>query len=69
MVLGGHGDDMVPLVRYATVAGIKVEDLIPKDKLDAMVARTRAGGIEIVNLLKTGSAYYAPATAGIARFF
>ena len=63
MVLGGHGDDMVPLVRYATVAGIKVEDLIPKDKLDAMVARTRSGGIEIVNLLKTGSAYYAPSAS------
>ena len=63
MVLGGHGDDMVPLVRYATVAGIKVEDLLPKDKLDAMVARTRNGGIEIVNLLKTGSAYYAPSAS------
>jgi malate dehydrogenase len=63
MVLGGHGDDMVPLVRYATVAGIKVEDLIPKDKLDAMVTRTRNGGIEIVNLLKTGSAYYAPSAS------
>ena len=63
MVLGGHGDDMVPLVRYATVAGIKVEDLIPKDKLDAMVTRTRNGGIEIVNLLKTGSAYYAPSSS------
>jgi malate dehydrogenase len=63
MVLGGHGDDMVPLVRYATVAGIKVEDLIPKEKHDPMVARTRNGGIEIVNLLKTGSAYYAPSAA------
>ncbi len=63
MVLGGHGDDMVPRVRYATVAGIKVEDLIPKDKLDAMVTRTRNGGIEIVNLLKTGSAYYAPSSS------
>jgi len=63
MVLGGHGDDMVPLVRYATVAGIKVEDLIAKDKLDAMVTRTRKGGGEIVNLLKTGSAYYAPSSA------
>ena len=63
MVLGGHGDDMVPLVRYATVAGIKVEDLIPNDKLDAMVTRTRNGGIEIVNLLKTGSAYYAPSAS------
>ncbi len=63
MVLGGHGDDMVPLVRYATVAGIKVEDLIPQDRLDAMVTRTRTGGIEIVNLLKTGSAYYAPSSS------
>ncbi|MGD0016079.1 MAG: malate dehydrogenase [Verrucomicrobiia bacterium] len=63
MVLGGHGDDMVPLVRYATVAGKKVEDLISKDKLDAMIARTRNGGAEIVSLLKTGSAYYAPSSA------
>jgi len=63
MVLGGHGDDMVPLVRYATIAGIKVEDLIPKDKLDAMVTRTRNGGAEIVSLLKTGSAYYAPSSS------
>ena len=63
MVLGGHGDDMVPLVRYATVSGIKVEDLLPKEKLDAIVTRTRNGGIEIVNLLKTGSAYYAPSAA------
>ena len=63
MVLGGHGDDMVPLVRYATVAGIQVEALLPKDKLDAMVARTRNGGAEIVALLKTGSAYYAPSSA------
>jgi len=65
MVLGGHGDDMVPLVRYATVAGIKVEALIPKDKLDAMVARTRNGGAEIVGLLKTGSAYYAPSSSTV----
>ncbi|MCX7887082.1 MAG: malate dehydrogenase [Verrucomicrobiae bacterium] len=63
MVLGGHGDDMVPLVRYATVAGIQVGDLIPKERLDALVARTRQGGAEIVNLLKTGSAYYAPSAA------
>ena len=63
MVLGGHGDDMVPLVRYATVAGIKVEDLLPKDKLDALVTRTRNGGAEIVSLLKTGSAYYAPSSS------
>jgi malate dehydrogenase len=63
MVLGGHGDDMVPLVRYATVAGIKVEDLIAKDKLDTLVTRTRNGGAEIVALLKTGSAYYAPSSS------
>ena len=63
MVLGGHGDDMVPLVRYSTVAGIKVEDLIAKDKLDAIVTRTRNGGAEIVGLLKTGSAYYAPSSS------
>jgi len=66
MVLGGHGDDMVPLARYATVSGIAVEHLIPKDRLDALVTRTRNGGAEIVNLLKTGSAYYAPASS-IAR--
>ncbi len=65
VVLGGHGDDMVPLVRYTTVAGKKVEDLIPKGKLDAMVARTRNGGAEIVSLLKTGSAYYAPSAATV----
>lgn len=63
MVLGGHGDDMVPLVRYATVAGIRVEDLLPKERLDALVTRTRNGGAEIVNLLKTGSAYYAPSSS------
>jgi malate dehydrogenase len=63
MVLGGHGDDMVPLVRYATVAGIRVEDLLPKNKLDALVTRTRNGGAEIVALLKTGSAYYAPSSS------
>lgn len=63
MVLGGHGDDMVPLTRYATVAGIRVEDLLPREKLDALVTRTRNGGAEIVGLLKTGSAYYAPASS------
>jgi len=63
MVLGGHGDDMVPLVRYATVAGIKVEDLLPKEKLDTLIDRTRKGGAEIVGLLKTGSAYYAPSSS------
>jgi malate dehydrogenase len=62
-VLGGHGDDMVPLVRYSTVAGIPLPDLLPKDRLDAIVDRTRKGGAEIVNLLKTGSAYYAPSAA------
>src|SRR6187401_1947126 len=70
-VLGGHGDDMVPLVRYSTVAGIPIPDLIKmgwstQDKIDAIVDRTRGGGGEIVALLKTGSAYYAPATSGIA---
>jgi len=62
-VLGGHGDTMVPSTRYTTVAGIPVEDLIPKPKLDAVVERTRKGGGEIVALLKTGSAYYAPSAA------
>ena len=62
-VLGGHGDDMVPLPRYSTVAGIPLPDLLPKEKIDAIVARTRKGGAEIVNLLKTGSAYYAPSAA------
>jgi len=62
-VLGGHGDDMVPLPRYSTVAGIPLPDLLPKEKIDAIVERTRKGGAEIVNLLKTGSAYYAPSAA------
>ena len=62
-VLGGHGDDMVPLARYSTVAGIPVTELIPKEKLEAIIKRTRQGGAEIVNLLKTGSAYYAPSAA------
>ncbi len=62
-VLGGHGDDMVPLPRYSTVAGIPLPDLMSKEKIDAIVARTRKGGAEIVNLLKTGSAYYAPSAA------
>jgi malate dehydrogenase len=64
-VLGGHGDDMVPLTRYSTVAGIPLPELMPKDKLDAIVTRTRKGGAEIVNLLKTGSAYYAPSAAAV----
>lgn len=62
-VLGGHGDTMVPLVRYTTVAGIPVSELIAKDRLDSIVQRARDGGAEIVNLLKTGSAFYAPAAS------
>jgi malate dehydrogenase len=62
-VLGGHGDTMVPLPRYSTVAGIPITELIPKDRLDAIVQRTRDGGAEIVKFLKTGSAYYAPSAA------
>jgi malate dehydrogenase len=69
-VLGGHGDTMVPVIEYSTVAGIPVPDLIKmgwstKERIDAIVARTRSGGGEIVGLLKTGSAYYAPATSAI----
>jgi malate dehydrogenase len=63
MVLGGHGDTMVPLISCTTVAGIPVTQLLAKDKLDAIVARTRNGGAEIVQFLKTGSAYYAPSAA------
>src|SRR5260221_373047 len=62
-VLGGHGDTMVPLARYSTVAGIPITELIAKDRLDAIVQRTRDGGAEIVKYLKTGSAYYAPSAA------
>lgn len=70
-VLGGHGDDMVPSIRYSTVAGVPLPDMIElgwttKERIDAIVERTRKGGGEIVSLLKTGSAYYAPATAAIA---
>lgn len=65
-VLGGHGDDMVPLPRYSTVAGIPLPDLLPKERIDAIMQRTRKGGGEIVNLLKTGSAYYAPSAAAFA---
>ena len=70
-VLGGHGDDMVPSIRYSTVAGVPLPDLIGMgwttlERIDAIVDRTRKGGGEIVSLLKTGSAYYAPATAAIA---
>src|SRR5690349_11727985 len=69
-VLGGHGDSMVPMIRYSTVSGIPLPDLVKmgwtsKEKLDQIVQRTRDGGAEIVGLLKTGSAYYAPAASGI----
>jgi len=64
-VLGGHGDTMVPLPRYSTVAGIPVTELLSKERIDALVERTRNGGAEIVGLLKTGSAYYAPASAAV----
>jgi malate dehydrogenase len=71
MTLGGHGDDMVPMVRYSTVGGIPLPDLVKmgwtsQEKLDAIVERTRKGGGEIVSLLKTGSAYYAPASSAVA---
>lgn len=65
MVLGGHGDTMVPLPRYTTVAGIPISELIPKDRIKAISERTRVGGGEIVKLLKTGSAYYAPAAGTV----
>jgi malate dehydrogenase len=70
LVLGGHGDDMVPIARYSTVAGIPLPDLVKmgwirQDRLDAIIERTRKGGGEIVNLLKTGSAFYAPASSAI----
>ena len=62
-VLGSHGDDMVPVVRYTTVGGIPISDLLPQDTIDRLVQRTRQGGGEIVQLLKAGSAYYAPSAA------
>ena len=65
MVLGGHGDSMVPLPRYTTVGGITVTELIPADRLGQIAQRTRDGGAEIVKLLKTGSAYYAPAMSAV----
>lgn len=65
MVLGGHGDSMVPMPRFTTVGGIGVTELLPKEKIDAISERTRAGGAEIVKLLKTGSAYYAPAMSAV----
>ena len=64
-VLGGHGDTMVPLARYSTVAGIPITELIEKEKLDAIIQRTRDGGAEIVKYLKAGSAYYAPSAATV----
>ena len=64
-VLGGHGDTMVPLPRYSTVAGIPLTELLPADKIEELVQRTRDGGAEIVGLLKTGSAFYAPASAAV----
>ncbi len=65
-VLGGHGDSMVPLPRYSTVAGIPITELMDQATVDRLVKRTRDGGIEIVNYLKTGSAYYAPSSASVA---
>ncbi len=65
-VLGGHGDSMVPLPRYSTVAGIPITELMDKATIDRLVKRTRDGGIEIVNYLKTGSAYYAPSSSAVA---
>lgn len=62
-VMGGHGDEMVPLTRHSNVAGIPLREILPADRLEAIVTRTRKGGAEVINLLKTGSAYYAPAIA------
>ncbi len=64
-VLGGHGDTMVPLPRYSTVAGVPITELLPADRVEAIVKRTAGGGAEIVNFLKTGSAYYAPSAAAV----
>ncbi len=65
LLLGGHGDEMVPLPRYTTISGIPIAQLLPKETIDKLVDRTRKGGGEIVNLLKTGSAFYAPSAAAI----
>lgn len=65
MLMGGHGDEMVPLPRYTTISGIPVTEFIPQDRLNAIVERTKKGGGEIVQLLKTGSAYYAPSAATV----
>jgi malate dehydrogenase len=64
-VMGGHGDDMVPLPRYSTVAGVPLSDLLTQNEIDEIVNRTRKGGAEIVALLQTGSAYYAPARSTV----
>ena len=64
-VLGGHGDDMVPIARFTTVAGIPITELLPQDRIDALIQRTRDGGAEIVKLLKTGSAFYAPGASAV----
>jgi len=66
MVLGGHGDSMVPLPRYATVGGVPLPALLSQERIEALIERTRTGGAEIVGLLKTGSAYYAPSAAAVA---
>jgi malate dehydrogenase len=65
LVLGGHGDTMVPILSCTNVSGIPITEFLPQDKLDAIVERTRKGGIEIVNYLKTGSAFYAPSAAAV----
>ena len=65
LVMGGHGDDMVPILRFCTVAGIPLSDLLPQEKIDAIVKRTQMAGGEIVALLKTGSAYFSPAASAI----
>lgn len=65
LLLGGHGDEMVPLPRYTTISGIPLSQLLSKDKIDRLIDRTRKGGGEIVNLLKTGSAFYAPSAAAV----
>jgi malate dehydrogenase len=66
MVLGGHGDSMVPMPRFSTVSGIKLSELMTEERIAALVQRTRDGGAEIVKLLKTGSAYYAPSASAVA---
>lgn len=65
IVLGGHGDTMVPMPRHCSIGGVPLQEYLPKDKIDALVQRTRQGGAEIVNLLKTGSAYYSPAASAV----